>query len=72
MFDWINALAADTTLTAKAVGTAVVVIFIVFHAIASRMSLARIIVASISGAIVLAIIFGGIDFLAAKLRGEMI
>ncbi len=72
MFDWVQGLATDTTLTAKIVGAAVVVVFIVFHMIASKMSLARIIVAAISGGVVIALLFGGINFVADLITGEMV
>lgn len=72
MFDWVQGLAGDLTLTAKIVGAAIAVVFIVFHMIASKMSIARIVVAAISGGIVIALLFGGINFIADLIQGEMV
>lgn len=58
VFDWVNNLAASTTLTVKTLIVAVALIFILYHTVAGRMSVARVIVSAISGGLVIAIVFG--------------
>lgn len=58
VFDWVNNLAAETTLTVKTLIVAAALIFILYHTVAGKMSLARIVVAGLSGGLVIAVVFG--------------
>lgn len=71
LFDWVNGLAADTALTVKAVAVALVLVFIAYHAIMSKLTLAKIVVSAIVGGIFIALMSGGIDFVADMVGGTL-
>lgn len=58
VFDWVNDLAASTDLTVKSLIVTVALVFILYHTVAGKMSIARVIVAAISGGLVIAVVFG--------------
>lgn len=58
VFDWINNLAAETTTTIKTMVVVLALGFILYHTVAGKMSVARVIVAAISGGLVISIVFG--------------